>query len=237
MTFGSALQRTRRARISVPSSSTTPSPGMICGDGDAGGELGAGLARGVGDREADHPHAALDVAPDRALALEVALVVHELDRRGALVLRAALGGDHALAEQRVLEALVARCSRRAPRRSRPRRRCRASSARRRAAPRSPRASATRRSRCRARRCAAACGSRRRCPRRPSSRRCRPARRRAPRRRGRVRSSSSHWPKEVPSSNGHPEVRVGDVALVAAAAQVELADHDARRAGRRRTRTG
>ena len=102
----------------MPSSSTTPSLGEDLGDRDAGGEHGAGLLGGVGDREADHPHAALDVAPHRALALEVALVVHELDRRGALVLRAGLGADDALAEERVLEALVARCGRRAPRRSR-----------------------------------------------------------------------------------------------------------------------
>ena len=110
------------------------------GHGDAGGELRAGLLRGVGDREADHPHAALDVAPHRALALEVALVVHELDRGRAGVLRAAVGGDHALAEQRVLEPLVGRCSRRGRRRSRRRRRCRSSSARRAGGPRSPRGS-------------------------------------------------------------------------------------------------
>ena len=79
---------------------------MISATGTPVASWRAGLAGGVGDREADHPHAALDVAPDRALALEVALVVHELDRRGAGVLRAAVGGDHALAEQRVLEALV-----------------------------------------------------------------------------------------------------------------------------------
>ena len=91
--FGSALQTTVRARMSVPSSSRTPSPGTISADRDAAGELRAGLLRGVGDREADHPHAALDVAPHRALALEVALVVHELDRGGARVLRAAVGGD------------------------------------------------------------------------------------------------------------------------------------------------
>ena len=65
-----------------------------------------GLLRGVGQREADHPHPALDVAPDRALALEVALEVHELDRGGAGVLGPAVGGDHALAEERVLQPLV-----------------------------------------------------------------------------------------------------------------------------------
>ena len=81
--------------------------GHDLGDGDAGGEHGAGLLRGVGDRERDHPHAAADVAPQRAAALEVALVVHELDARGALVLRARPGADHALAEERVLEPLVA----------------------------------------------------------------------------------------------------------------------------------
>ena len=86
--FGSALQitvagadrgavlerrRPRRARSRRP---------------DAAGEHGAGLGGGVGDRERAHPHAALDVAPDRALAVEVALVVHELDRGGAGVVRA-----------------------------------------------------------------------------------------------------------------------------------------------------
>ena len=104
--LGSALQRIVAASISVPSSSRTPSPGMISATGTPVASWRAGLARGVGDREADHPHAALDVAPDRALALEVALVVHELDRGGAGILRAAVGGDHALAEQRVLQALV-----------------------------------------------------------------------------------------------------------------------------------
>src|SRR3954463_15821566 len=81
--------------------------GHDLGHGNPRGELRSGLAGGVGDREADHAHAALDVAPYRALALEVALVVHELDRGGARVLRAAVGRDHALAEQRVLQALVA----------------------------------------------------------------------------------------------------------------------------------
>src|SRR3954469_12307140 len=63
----------------------------------AAGELGAGLACRVGDREADHAHAALDVAPDRPPAVQVALVVHELDRRRAGVLRPAVGGDDRLA--------------------------------------------------------------------------------------------------------------------------------------------
>jgi hypothetical protein len=40
------------------------------------------------------------------LALEIALVVHELDRRGAGVLRPAVRGDDRLAEQRVLDPLV-----------------------------------------------------------------------------------------------------------------------------------
>ena len=73
----------------------------------AAGQHRAGLLGGVGQREAHHPHAALHVAPHRSLALEVALVVHELDRGRAGVLGPAVGGDHALAEQRVLQALVA----------------------------------------------------------------------------------------------------------------------------------
>ncbi len=72
----------------------------------AGGQHGAGLHRGVGDGEAHHPHAPLDVAPHRPLALQVALVVHELHRCGAPVLGAGIGADHALAEQRVLQPLV-----------------------------------------------------------------------------------------------------------------------------------
>ena len=63
------------------------------GDRDAAGEHRAGLAGGVGDREAHHPHAALDVAPDRPLAVEVALVVHQLDRGGAGLARPAPGAD------------------------------------------------------------------------------------------------------------------------------------------------
>src|SRR4051794_11503758 len=73
----------------------------------AAGEDGARLLRGVGEGEADHPHPALDVAPHGAPALEVALVVHELDRCRAGVLGPAVGGDDALAEERVLQALVA----------------------------------------------------------------------------------------------------------------------------------
>ena len=76
------------------------------GDRDVAGEHRAGLAGGVGDREGDHPHAALDVAPDGTLAVHVALVVHELDRGRAVVEGAAPGADDTLAEQRRLEPLV-----------------------------------------------------------------------------------------------------------------------------------
>ena len=148
-----------------------------------------------------HPHAALDVAPDRALAVEVALVVHELDRRGAGLVGPAPGADDPLAEERRLQPLVGdvavehlgdrgledevdhllraaehRLDLLAGR-------------------------ACRRPRCRGRPCAAACGRRRRAPRRPSSRRCPSPRRPAPSRLACVFASSSHWAKAVPSSNG------------------------------------
>ena len=42
-------------------------------DRDAAGEHRARVLRGVGDREADHAHAATHVAPDRALVEQVAL--------------------------------------------------------------------------------------------------------------------------------------------------------------------
>ena len=149
-----------------------------------------------------HPHAALDVAPDRPLAVEVSLVVHELDRGGAVVVRAAPGADDPLAEQRRLQ--------------RARRRCRSSSTS--AIEASKQRSiiscvaaeqvldlvagrACRRPRCRARPCAAACGRRRTAPRRPSSRRCRLAETPSSSRFASVFASSSHWPNAVPSSNG------------------------------------
>ena len=80
--------------------------GRYLGDLDAAGENRSRLRRGVGDREAAHPHPALDVAPDRALAVEVALVVHELDRGGAVVVGPAPGPDDPLTEQRGLQPLV-----------------------------------------------------------------------------------------------------------------------------------
>src|SRR5215211_4366460 len=75
-------------------------------DRHAAGEQGARLGGGIRDREAAHPHPALDVAPYGALAVEVALVVHELDRGGAGLAGAAPGSDDPLAEQRGLQPLV-----------------------------------------------------------------------------------------------------------------------------------
>jgi hypothetical protein len=73
---------------------------------DPGGQLGAEVAGGLGDGERDAAHAALDIAPERALAEEVALVVHELDGGGARVLGAGPGADDPLAVQGVLHPLV-----------------------------------------------------------------------------------------------------------------------------------
>ena len=106
MRFGSALQITVSAFSVVPSSSSTPSPGWIARDRDAARELGARLQGRLGDREADHPHAALDVAPHRALPLEVALVVHQLDRGRPGLVGAAPGADDPLAVEGGLQALV-----------------------------------------------------------------------------------------------------------------------------------
>ncbi len=84
-----------------------PLAGGDRGDRNAAGEHGARLARRVGDREGDHPHAALDVAPDGAATVEVALVVHELDRGGAGLVGAAPGADDPLAVEGGLDPLVA----------------------------------------------------------------------------------------------------------------------------------
>ena len=76
-------------------------------DGHAARDLGAGLDRGVADRKGDHAHAALDVAPRaRVVPVELAHVVHQVDHRRALVLWPAVGGDEALAVERVLDPLV-----------------------------------------------------------------------------------------------------------------------------------
>ena len=81
--------------------------GKDLGHLDPAGECRAGLGRGFGEGEADHAHAAPHVAPHRALPLEVALVVHQLHGRRAPVTGAGVGADHALTEERVLDALVA----------------------------------------------------------------------------------------------------------------------------------
>jgi hypothetical protein len=73
---------------------------------DAAREDRAVLRRGVGDRERAHAHAALDVAPHRALPVQVALVVHELDRGRAGLVGAAPGADDPLAEERRLDPIV-----------------------------------------------------------------------------------------------------------------------------------
>ncbi len=102
----------RRCEITVPARKRAAVlegdalAGNDLGDGDPAGENRAGVLRGVGDREADHPHAALDVSPKRPLASHVALEVHELDRGRARVLRPTPGADDPLAEEGGLEALV-----------------------------------------------------------------------------------------------------------------------------------
>ena len=73
---------------------------------DAGGNRGAALLRRLGDRERDPPHAALDIAPHRPPPQQVALVVHQPHRGRAGVAGPGEGADHALAEERVLDALV-----------------------------------------------------------------------------------------------------------------------------------
>ena len=76
------------------------------GHGHAAGEHRARLPRGVGDREADHPHPALDVSPQGAVAGHVPLEVHELDGCGARLTGAAPGTDDPLPEEGGLQALV-----------------------------------------------------------------------------------------------------------------------------------
>ncbi len=76
------------------------------GDGDARGEDRARVGGSLRDGKRDTAHAALDVAPDGAMALNVSLVMHQLHRRGPRIARAGERTDHALAEQRVLDALV-----------------------------------------------------------------------------------------------------------------------------------
>src|SRR5581483_9082435 len=66
----------------------------------------AGLEGRIRDLERDAAHPTLHVAPDRPLAQQVPLVMHELHLRGAGVARAGEGADHALPEQGLLERLV-----------------------------------------------------------------------------------------------------------------------------------
>ena len=130
--FGSALQTTTGARIARRISSSTPSPGRIAATGTPAASSAPGLQRRLGDRERDPADAALDVAPHRAEAEQVALVVHEPDRRRARVARPGEGADRALAGDRVAAAARRRRSARASRRSTPRRRSRSAPGRRRA---------------------------------------------------------------------------------------------------------
>ena len=76
------------------------------GDGHAGRQHRAGLARRLGDGERDAAHAALDVAPRHRHALERALEVHQLDRRRAGVVRPGPRADDALAVERLLQPRV-----------------------------------------------------------------------------------------------------------------------------------
>ena len=58
--------RSRRGSTCRPRAST-PSPGTISATGTPQASTAPASRGGVGDREADHPHPALDVAPERAL--------------------------------------------------------------------------------------------------------------------------------------------------------------------------
>jgi hypothetical protein len=84
-----------------------PFPGQDLGHRDPAGQLGAQVEGGLGDGEGDPAHATLDIAPQRALAPQVALVVHELDGGGARVPGAGPGADDPLAVEGVLHPLVA----------------------------------------------------------------------------------------------------------------------------------
>ena len=106
-TLGSALQSTLRARMRRPVLELDALAGHHARDRDAAGERRAGLLRGVGDREArpspSRPRRRPSSEPG---AVEVALVVHQLDRGGARVPRTRPGPDHPAAEERVVQPLV-----------------------------------------------------------------------------------------------------------------------------------
>ena len=101
----SALQTTARAAIAVPSSSSTPSPGMDRGDRRAGRDHGAGLASRVGDRERDAAHPAAHVGPGAGDAGQPPARVMPRHVGRAGIARRGERPDHALAGQRVDHAV------------------------------------------------------------------------------------------------------------------------------------
>ncbi len=235
--FGSALQTTVRRSDQLAALQADALARDDLGHLDAAGQHRAGLHRGLGDGEADHPHPALDVAPHRALPAEVALVVHQLDRRRAPVARAGVRADHALAVQRVLQALIVDVvvehlgDRRVEQDvDHP------------LVVAEHRLELVARGRladpgCRGRGCAGAGASRRRPARRPSSPRCRARERPSASRLACVFASSFHCANDVAVGERRPEVRIGHEDLEPAAARGRARRSRPGRAGRRRTRTG
>ncbi len=80
--------------------------GQNLGDGNSGGDDGAGILGSIGEKERDHAHAALDVSPGARQAAEPAGGMMKADGGGAGIEGTGVRADDALTEISDLQTLV-----------------------------------------------------------------------------------------------------------------------------------